>query len=392
MRILEVNKYLYLRRGAEKYLLDLIELLQGAGHQVRLFGMEHPENVPLAKQENLPAFVGYHGHDSSLWQRVKGGARIFWSFEVTRKFRELLKEWQPDIIHIHNIYHQLSFSLLREARKQGIPIVMTVHDYACISPDKDEYHFTIKKKYWKFLQVKKYSFGKRILLILRAYWEEWLGGYQAFVDMFLVPSQVVRGALIHAGVPAGKIVVLPHFIAVPQEPNFSKAAQGNYLLTLSGASIEKNTSWLENFCEENEIPLIICGQVEEGYQKSTSPLVTYAGQKTQKELAEYWRGAKAGVSSSLLPETFGLVALESLSWGKPFFCFDTGAYKEIVRTGQDGVVAKTEEELKAALKNLWTNEVTYDGESIQKSAAERFSKKQHLQTLEQVFQKVSKSD
>jgi glycosyltransferase involved in cell wall biosynthesis len=392
MRILEVNKYLYLRRGAEKHMLDLVELLQKNGHDVRLFGMEHSGNISQAKKEDLLSYVGYNKDDSSWYQRLIGGGRIFWSFEAARKMQKIITAWQPEIIHIHNIYHQLSLSILRVAKSECVPVIMTVHDYAAISPDKDTYYPEVGKQYWKFLRVPKYSFSKRLLLVLRAYWESLLGGYNAFVDVFIAPSRIVQDTLIEAGIPKEKIILLPHFIsAVPKEnirQALTVALPEKFLLTLNGASIEKNTPLLEELSIRLGVPLVVCGSIEPQYPINESSLIVYLGQKNTQELESIWPLAIAGVSASHLPETFGLVALEAIAHGKPFFCFDSGAYGEIIRSGKDGIVAKTNEEFEKSLEELLAGSKQYNAFAIQREAFERFSDQKFLDTMTSIMLKL----
>ena len=46
MTILMVNKFHYLRGGAERYVFDLTRLLERQGHRVIPFATRHPANVP----------------------------------------------------------------------------------------------------------------------------------------------------------------------------------------------------------------------------------------------------------------------------------------------------------------------------------------------------------
>ena len=46
MRVLLINKYHYLRGGAERSYFDTAELLASHGHEVAFFSMKHPENLP----------------------------------------------------------------------------------------------------------------------------------------------------------------------------------------------------------------------------------------------------------------------------------------------------------------------------------------------------------
>jgi len=44
-------------------------------------------------------------------------------------FRELLASQRPDVVHVHNVYPLLSPWIVREAKAQNIPVVMTVHNF-----------------------------------------------------------------------------------------------------------------------------------------------------------------------------------------------------------------------------------------------------------------------
>ncbi|MFZ1735789.1 MAG: glycosyltransferase, partial [Candidatus Moraniibacteriota bacterium] len=120
MKILEVNKFFYPRRGAERHFIDLIRLLEGQGHEVAVFSMEHPENLPSPYAKFFPPYVGFNSDDSTFFQRLRGITRV-WSFGNQKKMESLLTEFCPDVVHIHNIYHQLSLSILAPIKKLGIP-------------------------------------------------------------------------------------------------------------------------------------------------------------------------------------------------------------------------------------------------------------------------------
>ena len=46
----------------------------------------------------------------------------------------VLDEFQPDVVHLHNVYHQLSPSILGPLARRGVPAVMTLHDYKLTCP------------------------------------------------------------------------------------------------------------------------------------------------------------------------------------------------------------------------------------------------------------------
>lgn len=337
MRILEINKFYYERRGAERHFLDVIRLFRDAGHEVAVFTMDDPRNVSREYAKYTVSPVGYNHDDSTFWQRLKGAGRLFWSFEARRKMRALLADFRPDMVHLHNAYHQLSFSFLPIIRSRGIPIVMTVHDYHLVSPDKDAYYESVGQHYWKFLLVSKYSFGKRLLLICKMYWERSLR-YREMIDRFIAPSEFVKEVLVKAGVDKRKILVITHFVTSETYDSLTPfAVREPYVLYFGAVTEEKNIRELVTIFERLHYPLVLAGKKD--MEIPDGGFIRYVGEREKGELSELIRGASCVVSASRLPETFGLVILEANACGKPFFGYRTGAFPDIVENGKNGWLA-----------------------------------------------------
>lgn len=132
MRILQVNKFNYIRGGAEKYFIEISKNLEELGHQVAIFSMHHPKNNPSPWEKYFVSRLSFN--EAKLRDRLITPGRILYSLEAKRKFKSLVKDFKPDIIHIHNIYHQISPSILDVAKKYQIPVVMHLHDYKLICP------------------------------------------------------------------------------------------------------------------------------------------------------------------------------------------------------------------------------------------------------------------
>ena len=52
-----------------------------------------------------------------------------------KAFGQFLREMRPDVIHIHNLYPLISPSILPECTAQGIPVMMTVHNFRLACPN-----------------------------------------------------------------------------------------------------------------------------------------------------------------------------------------------------------------------------------------------------------------
>ena len=135
MRVLHVNKFLYRRGGAEGYLLDLADLQRAAGDTVAYFGMSHPENEsPLPYAARFPSEVELEPAPSGVRPRAVAVGRMLWSPTSRRGLARVIDDFRPDVLHLHNIYHQLSPSVLAAARAAGVPCVLTMHDYKLACP------------------------------------------------------------------------------------------------------------------------------------------------------------------------------------------------------------------------------------------------------------------
>ena len=134
MRILHVNKFLYRRGGAEGYMLDLAELQRGRGDDVSFYAMEHPDNQDDVNADLFPPRMELNPPPSGFGARVSTSVDILYRRSARIGMEAMLDRVRPDVVHLHNIYHQLSPSILRPIKRRGIPTVMTLHDYKLACP------------------------------------------------------------------------------------------------------------------------------------------------------------------------------------------------------------------------------------------------------------------
>jgi len=60
---------------------------------------------------------------------LRGAPGPVYSPSGVRRFRRLLEETRPDVVHLHNVYPLISPYVVRVAARAGIPVVQTVHNY-----------------------------------------------------------------------------------------------------------------------------------------------------------------------------------------------------------------------------------------------------------------------
>lgn len=65
----------------------------------------------------------------SAIRRTELPVRPIWSVEDTRRFRAVLAQCGPDVVHVHNVYPLISPGVVTVASELRVPVVQTVHNY-----------------------------------------------------------------------------------------------------------------------------------------------------------------------------------------------------------------------------------------------------------------------
>jgi len=400
MRILEINKFYFLKGGTEKHFFDVISLLKNNNDEVAVFSMNHPRNRTSKWSKYFLSTVGYD-KTYTIWQRIKGIGRMFYSREARKKINKILNDFQPEVVHIHNVYHQLSPIILFEIKKRGIPIIMTVHDYKLVNPNYNLYHKNkfynccLNKKFYQcfFDKCIKNSYLKSLIGVLEMYWHEWLGTYSKNIDQYIVPSKFAKNILIKRGINSNKIFVMAHFVLENTEKRMAqvdaKKGKGKgkekFCLYVGRIIDNKGIKELVNiFTQMNGLKLYLAGAVDSNFEKNENKNIYYLGHLKQSKLKKYITRAEFLISPSKLPETFGLIALEANILGKPFVGYRTGAYPEIIKNKQNGFLVKNKEELINFLMNYqnytFDNSLEIRQKTIDKNNSLKYYKifKEHL--------------
>ncbi|MFW5888321.1 MAG: glycosyltransferase [Patescibacteria group bacterium] len=411
MKILQVNNYHYRRGGAEACYFDTAELLKKGGHEVAHFSMHHPKN-------QQGAWNGYFADNSdfnnkySFVDKTKAVGRIFYNREAKKKIRKLIKEFRPDIAHLHNIYHHLSPSIIDELKKQGVPTVMTLHDYKLICPNYNLFaHGEIwernkKHKYYRCFLDKcvKDSYAKSLVCTAEAYLHYFLGIYQK-ADAFISPSRFLIDKFEKFGFNK-KIYHLPNPILEQDTlPIKEEKKSERYILYFGRLSREKGLKELiEAYgifikrAGEKDIKLKITGdgpQKEEleklVQEKGLEDRVVFTGRKEKEDLREIVKEAMIAVFPFKWYENYPYSILEAQQAGKAVISSDLGGANELIKNGYNGFLytAGNVEELSVLMEKLAFDPLLRKeaGEKAQRTVAQRNDKDNFYEQLISIYNK-----
>lgn len=385
MKILQVNKFYYPKGGADKYFLDLEESLKKAGHEVAVFSMADKKNLPSPFSDY---FVSNFDFNNLNWrQKMFAPGRIIYSQEAKKKFRLLVENFQPDIIHIHNIYHQISPSILDVAKSHQIPVVMHLHDYKLICPNYSLFangkpcEDCLPNKYFHCVKRRcfKNSLLKSLLVSLEMYiHHRVLKIYEKNISAFIAPSLFMKNKVIDSGWPAEKIkVIVNHYPETEESADYDSSDKKNYLLYFGRLSIEKGITTLIKAANKSQVHLKIAGSgpEEEALKKmadvSGAP-VEFLGFKNGAELNKLIKEARAVIIPSISYDNMPLSLLEAMHLKKVVVASKIGGIPEIITDGENGLLFEpgnaSDLELKInQLDNLTNEEMV----SLEKSAYQR---------------------
>jgi len=397
MKIIQVNKFLYPKGGADKYCLTLIDELSKNGDTIIPFGMSDDRNFESSWSAYYSENIDYHQKGN----RFKIVSRLIWNKEAAKKFADLLDTTKPDLIHAHNIYHQLSPSILVEAKKRKIPIVMTLHDYKLACPNYllfthgKHCELCLGGNYFNCLSHNcYYSYTRSGLAALESFLHKSWGAYDKNIDLFIAPSNYLKQIMIRAGFAANKIIVL-----INPAPKYLPSTDGNHLLYIGRLSVEKGVDVLLNALSLSNEALDIAGTGPDEqklkdlcHKLNLNNRVTFHGQLLGADLEKLKREAKAIILPSIWAENMSLVLLESLAYGKLIIASASGGTPELIEDNKTGFLFPPGDISNLAQKIKALNDITTEQREIMAKAIKEkiipLELNNHLDKLKNIYRKL----
>lgn len=384
MKILLINKFYYRRGGDCIYTLNLEQLLMKHGHEVAVFAMDYPDNLPSKWSRYWPWNMG----------TADVLTRPFGSREVRTKFRRLLDDFKPDVVHLNNIHTQLSPVVAEMAHERGMTVVWTLHDtklvcpcYTCTrSGQWCEECFVDKKAVIRHRCMPGGLPGAVIGYLEAKKWNK--ERLQRCVDWFLPPSQFMADTCIRGGYDAGKFHVLCNFIDLGKckNPKFDK---GDYYVFLGRVNEVKGVRTLCRAASQLPYRLIVIGdgellpELKRQYVESGN--IEFKGQMQWDEFRPLLEGARFMVLPAEWSENNPLTVIESQSLGTPVLGARIGGIPELIEDGVSGMTFRSGDvdDLKGKIQDMMRAE--FDYRQISDNAQLRYSSEAYYERLMDIY-------
>lgn len=352
-RILAVNKFFHPNAGAETVFFLERDLLRQRGHEILDFAMASEQNLASPFAQYFAPERRYEGVSKVI--AARDAAASVYSVAARRRFTRLLRDAKPDVIHLHNIYHQLTLSLVDAAVAEGIPTVLTLHDYKIGCPSYDLYrdgrvcHDCVGSSPIGVVRhrcVKGSRLGSAV-----AFAEALLSRARdsyARIDMLVAPSAFVGDIAVQAGFDASRVMTVPNFL--PEEEFVSAPpadASGRPAVFVFAGRLEpvKGIRETARLFADGRVPgtLRILGdgplRTELEALASGSDAIEFVGRVPRDDVRAAYATARGALFPSLWEENCPMSLLEARAAGAAVICSAHGGLPSFVTDGVDGVLA-----------------------------------------------------
>lgn len=313
--------------------------------------------------------------------------------QAQRELAALCRRERPDLLHLHNPYPLLSPWVIRTARRLGVVVVQTVHNYrhVCVSGTffrDGKPCYECSGLSWAAPAVRHgcYRGSQAQSAVMAAalafHRKTWDG-----VDRFIALSPAVATFLGKLGIPAERIAVKPN--AVPDPGRHETFGRG---LLFAGRLVPEKgldvllRAWIAYPVGAlGELRIAGDGPLRRMVTEcaATRADITYLGKLDASALGDEMRRCAAVVVPSLCDEVCPLVAIEALANARPVLAADRGGLPWLV--GRAGWVVEPSAEALARALTETAAPPPYLTGVARRSYEERFEPKRVTQQLMNIY-------
>jgi glycosyltransferase involved in cell wall biosynthesis len=298
-----------------------------------------------------------------------------------RRFRRLLRDTHPDVVHLHNVYPLISPYVVRVAGRAGVPVVQTVHNYrhGCVNGLhlRDGHPCTDCLDTRRGLPAIRHGCyrGSRVQTVPMTIGQNlhrrtWRDG----VARYLALTPFMRDKLVATGIPDERVTIRPTWVPDPGVAG----PPGRDVLYVGRLDEPKGIdrlldAWVHGGARSGRTLTVVGdgpmrSRVEEAARAGS---VRWLGQVPPAAVAAAMTSAAYVVVPSRVFEGYPLVVAETFGRGRPVLTVAGGSVGTIVDDTTGWVVHPSADALATAIEQIT------DDDAAVRGAAARTAYEQH---------------
>jgi glycosyltransferase involved in cell wall biosynthesis len=398
MKIMMANKYFYLKGGAETVYFQERNFLRSTGVKVVDFSMHDERNEPSDFSDDFVGHRDYHATSANALGKATTALSLIHSPQAVARIRDLIRREKPDLLHCHNVYHQLTPSIIRAAKEMGVRVVLTLHDFkvvcptysrmymgkACAACEGGDFYNVVRRR------CSEGSLARSALLYAEATFERLCGNYVR-VDRAIAPSRFMADIVTRWRFPKERVTVLYNGVNANEYEPVSKS--GLYALFLGRLIPDKGLATLAEAQRGTDVRVVVAGTgPQEEMLRRDFPKLELVGHQSGAALRALVDGASFIVVPSLVQENCPMAVLEAMAAGKPVIASRNGGIPELVDEGRTGLLFEpgNADELRVNLQMLASSASlqTAMGRAARAKVERDFSVDKHNASLLGIYESV----
>jgi len=377
--------------GLEQYLFQLFHELNLKGHEnILLYGERYENEVTSLKAR--PFYIESITNTQCIDLKHK-----------LMLVKEIIEKEEPDLVLTHQVLNPYLVDLLTEMK----PSLRFVHGFKLICPDGRKllkakrricpfplsYHCQWRAHVYRcmprnpFVGLAKIHRSRKMTYLHRSR------------SRMIVASRFMESILLYNGFEKERIAYVPLFTYLPEHEVSVPSSDEPIILGVGRMVAEKGIDYLvrafAKIARRAKLFIVGDGPALESLKSLVQALdisekVSFPGWLPYERLGEFYRKCTLVVIPSIAPESFGMVGIEAMAYGKPVIAFDVGGISEWLKDGETGFLLPPRDEagLREKINTLIEHPQLAEqmGGKARKAVMEKFSPKRHVERLISVFE------
>ena len=367
-----VNDFNFVQGGASKVAVDTAQLLKDKNINVYFFSAV---NQDKDKIEGVKYISTNQNEAMKEKNRLKGFINGIYNFKARKELKKLLSKLDREstVLHFHGWTKALSSSVFSIAFKMKFKVVLTLHDYFTACPNGGYFDYVqnkiCKKKplSWKCIKCncdsRNYMF--KIYRIIRQFVQNKIVKLNKKLENVITISEFSEKILKPTLGKNTKITRIYNPIDLDNNRTLINPEKNEYYLYVGRVSKEKGVDLFCKAITNLGYKGIVVGDGDEKCKlEKEFPKIEFTGWKSNNEVKQYMKNAKALIFPSRWYEGAPLTPLECMQYGIPSLVSNVSAAIDYV-TSKELIFELNCEDLQNKILEYEKNIKQYSKESLE---------------------------
>lgn len=375
MKILQIhNQYLH-KTGDDAVVEEERSLLSSNGHEVLQYMRSNTEV-------------------KNTWGKIKAASQIMASKKSENDIEDILRNFEPDIVHVHNLFPLVTPSIFSAIKHSKTPVVQTLHNYRllcvntlffrsgevcedCLTKSCQE---GIKHSCYNNSRIQSAIMTKAIQHHFRK------GTWSYKIDRFICLTEFAQKKFIQGGLPKEKLRIKPNFVKKAKDD----ISYEDFFLFAGKLVSEKG---LKDFLELVErLPhqkFMVAGFINDDSIFNKFYNVEYIGEVHRDVLHKLMARCKAVLFLSKMYEGMPMTIIEAFAHSKAVIARKRGAMEVMISEANNGYLFNDNKELELITKTLDLEKAKELGSKAYEEYLSKYSEQIAYKNLMNIYNEVT---